>query len=100
MWTGFHALGRGGLEHTEENDPAERYPGCGRQRSDNWLASGHNDFDSRMFSAINDMLLDMLAAVARRDYEQRRERQQQGIARAKREGKYKGRQLISLAMTP
>lgn len=42
-----------------------------------WLASGHNDFDSRMFSAINDMLLDMLAAVARRDYEQRRERQQQ-----------------------
>nr|ARO45645.1 hypothetical protein PMPNAOBH_00004 [Escherichia coli] len=36
-----------------------------------WLASGHNDFDSRMFSAINDMLLDMLAAVARRDYEQR-----------------------------
>ncbi|MCQ3960512.1 recombinase family protein, partial [Klebsiella pneumoniae] len=37
-----------------------------------WLASGHNDFDSRMFSAINDMLLDMLAAVARRDYEQRR----------------------------
>ncbi|EBL7509842.1 resolvase [Salmonella enterica subsp. diarizonae] len=58
-----------------------------------WLASGHNDFDSRMFSAINDMLLDMLAAVARRDYEQRRERQQQGIARAKREGKYKGRQV-------
>ncbi len=28
-----------------------------------WLASGH-DFDSRMFFAINDMLLDMLAAVA------------------------------------
>ncbi|HCB1815285.1 TPA: recombinase family protein, partial [Citrobacter braakii] len=39
------------------------------------------------------MLLDMLAAVARRDYEQRRERQQQGISRAKREGKYKGRQV-------
>lgn len=58
-----------------------------------WLVSGHNDFDNRMFSAINDMLLDMLAAVARRDYEQRRERQQQGIARAKREGKYKGRQV-------
>lgn len=57
-----------------------------------WLASGHSDFDSRMFSAINDMLLDMLAAVARRDYEQRRERQQQGIGRAKKEGKYKGRQ--------
>lgn len=54
-----------------------------------WLASGHNNFDSRMFSAINDML----TAVARRDYEQRRKRQQQGIARAKREGKYKGRQV-------
>lgn len=39
------------------------------------------------------MLLDMLAAVARRDYEQRRVRQQQGISRAKREGKYKGRQV-------
>jgi DNA invertase Pin-like site-specific DNA recombinase len=51
-----------------------------------------------MFSAINDMLLDMLAAVARRDYEQSRERQQQGISRAKREGKYKGRRLISPAM--
>lgn len=58
-----------------------------------WMASGIHDFDSRMFAAINDMLLDMLAAVARRDYEQRRERQRQGIARAKREGKYKGRQV-------
>ncbi|HBE9082548.1 TPA: recombinase family protein [Yersinia enterocolitica] len=43
-----------------------------------WLASGIHDFDSRMFTAINDMMLDMLAAVARRDYEQRRERQKQG----------------------
>ncbi len=38
-------------------------------------------------AAINDMLLDMLAAVARRDYEQRRERQRHGISKAKkREG--------------
>ncbi|MGL4858584.1 MAG: recombinase family protein [Enterobacteriaceae bacterium] len=51
------------------------------------------DFDHRMFSAINDMLLDMLAAVARRDYEQRRERQQQGITKAKKEGKYQGRKI-------
>lgn len=58
-----------------------------------WLASGIHDFDSRMFAAINDMLLDMLAAVARRDYEQRRVRQKQGIDRAKREGKYKGRKV-------
>ncbi|RKT89352.1 DNA invertase Pin-like site-specific DNA recombinase [Rahnella aquatilis] len=58
-----------------------------------WLASGIHDFDSRMFAAINDMLLDMLAAVARRDYEQRRVRQKQGIDRAKREGKYKGKKV-------
>ena len=51
-----------------------------------WIASGSHDFDSRMFAAINDMLLDMLAAVARRDYEQRRERQRQGISKAQREG--------------
>lgn len=58
-----------------------------------WLSSGMNDFDDRMFAAINDMLLDMLAAVARRDYEQRRERQRQGIAKAKAEGKYQGRKI-------
>jgi DNA invertase Pin-like site-specific DNA recombinase len=36
-----------------------------------------------MFSAINAMLLDMLAAVARKDYEDRRRRQAQGIEKAK-----------------
>ncbi len=52
-----------------------------------------NEFDARMFGAINDMLLDMLAAIARRDYEQRRERQQQGIAKARIAGKYRGRKI-------
>jgi len=37
------------------------------------------------------ILLDMLAAIARKDYEDRRNRQMQGIARAKAEGKYSGR---------
>lgn len=37
------------------------------------------------------MMLDMLAAIARKDYEDRRNRQMQGIARAKTEGKYSGR---------
>ena len=37
------------------------------------------------------MLLDILAAIARRDYEQRRERQTQGIAKARANGKYRGR---------
>jgi DNA invertase Pin-like site-specific DNA recombinase len=48
-------------------------------------------FTSRMLGAINDMLLDMLAAVARKDYEDRRRRQNEGIAKAKAQGAYKGR---------
>jgi DNA invertase Pin-like site-specific DNA recombinase len=44
-----------------------------------------------MFEAINGMLLDMLAAVARKDYVDRRRRQAQGQAKAKAEGRYKGR---------
>jgi DNA invertase Pin-like site-specific DNA recombinase len=52
-----------------------------------------NEFDARMFGAINDMLLDMLAAIARRDYEQRRERQKQGIEKAQAAGKYRGRKI-------
>ena len=39
------------------------------------------------------MLLDMLAAVARKDYEDRRRRQYEGIEKARKEGKYKGRQI-------
>lgn len=39
------------------------------------------------------MLLDMLAAVSRKDYEDRRRRQEQGIKIAKEKGKYRGRQI-------
>jgi DNA invertase Pin-like site-specific DNA recombinase len=56
------------------------------------MASGTADeFSGRMFEAINGMLLDMLAAVARKDYVDRRRRQAQGQAKAKAEGRYKGR---------
>lgn len=55
------------------------------------LATNADDFTSRMFAAINDMLLDMLAAIARKDYEDRRRRQAQGIENAKAKGLYKGR---------
>ncbi len=56
------------------------------------MASGKvDDFTARMFDAINAMLLDMLAAVARKDYEDRRRRQMQGQAKAKAAGKYVGR---------
>ncbi|MCY1304648.1 putative transposon DNA-invertase [compost metagenome] len=44
-----------------------------------------------MLEAVNGMLLEMLAAVARKDYEDRRRRQAEGIARGKAEGVYKGR---------
>lgn len=50
-----------------------------------------DEFTSRMLDAVNNMMLDMLAAIARKDYEQRRERQKQGINKAKQDGKYKGR---------
>lgn len=52
----------------------------------------HSDeFTGRMLTAINDLMLDMLAAVARKDYQDRRRRQREGIEKAKLEGKYKGR---------
>jgi DNA invertase Pin-like site-specific DNA recombinase len=58
-----------------------------------WMMAKTNsdDFTASMFDAINSMMLDMLAAVARKDYEDRRRRQEQGQARAKSEGLYKGR---------
>ena len=44
-----------------------------------------------MLKAVNGMMLDMLAAIARKDYEDRRRRQAEGISKAKTEGKYRGR---------
>lgn len=53
--------------------------------------SKSDDFTLRMFEAINAMMLDMLAAVARKDYDDRRRRQAQGQAKAKAEKRYTGR---------
>jgi DNA invertase Pin-like site-specific DNA recombinase len=50
-----------------------------------------SDFQARMFEAINAMMLDMLAAVARKDYEDRRRRQSEGISKARSAGAYRGR---------
>lgn len=50
-----------------------------------------DEFTDRMLGAINSMLVEMIAAIARKDYEQRRERQAQGIQKAKAKGKYQGR---------
>ena len=57
-----------------------------------WISAAPSDeFTGRMFEAINGMMLDVLAAVARKDYEDRRRRQAQGQAKAKAEGRYRGR---------
>ena len=55
------------------------------------LAKGDDEFTSRMLAAVNGMLLDMLAAIARKDYEDRRRRQAEGTAKAKAAGRYRGR---------
>ena len=46
-----------------------------------------------MFDAINGMMLDMLAAVARKDYADRRRRQMQGSAR-EQQAQYQDRCLL------
>lgn len=51
-----------------------------------------DEFTSSMIKAINSMMMDMLAAIARKDYQDRRRRQAEGIKKAKEEGKYRGRQ--------
>lgn len=60
-----------------------------------WQLANANpdDFTTRMISALNSMMLDMLAAIARKDYLDRRRRAAQGVARAKAMNpeKYRGR---------
>lgn len=59
--------------------------------SHQFMKTVNDEFTVRMLEAINAMMLDMLAAVARKDYDDRRRRQAEGVQRAKAEGKYKGR---------
>ncbi len=51
-----------------------------------------DEFSQAMLKAINGMMLDMLAAIARKDYQDRRRRQEEGIVKAKVAGKFRGRQ--------
>jgi len=55
------------------------------------MANGADEMTARMLEALNAMMLDMLAAIARKDYTDRRRRQAQGIAKLKAEGGYRGR---------
>ncbi|RMQ99203.1 recombinase family protein, partial [Pseudomonas syringae group genomosp. 7] len=54
-------------------------------------AQSGDEFTDRMLAAINYMMIDMMAAIARKDYQQRRLRQAQGIEKARASGVYKGR---------
>jgi DNA invertase Pin-like site-specific DNA recombinase len=58
-----------------------------------WMGAGANldEATQGLLDAVNRMLLDMLAVVARKDYTDRRRRQAQGIEKAKTQGLYKGR---------
>ena len=57
-----------------------------------WMgAETRDDATQGMLDAVNRMLLDMLAVVARKDYDDRRRRQSQGIAKAQQAGLYRGR---------
>ena len=50
-----------------------------------------DDFTTRIFEAVNGTMLDVLPAVARKDYEDRRRRQREGIEKARARGAYRGR---------
>jgi len=52
-----------------------------------------DEMTGRVMGAINEMIVEIASAQAERDYLQRRERQQQGIERAKRQQLYKGRKI-------
>ncbi|NUU65110.1 recombinase family protein [Enterobacteriaceae bacterium BIT-l23] len=51
-----------------------------------------SDLTSGILRAVNAMLIDILATMARQDYETRRKRQAQGIERAKAAGAYTGKE--------
>jgi len=55
--------------------------------------SNDDEMTGRVLAAINSMLLEVVAAQAEADYLQRRQRQMQGIEKAKRQQKYRGRPL-------
>jgi DNA invertase Pin-like site-specific DNA recombinase len=50
-----------------------------------------DSFTYSMLKAINAMMLDMLAAISRKDYEDRRRRQAEGIVKAREQGRFRGR---------
>lgn len=51
-----------------------------------------DDMTKTLYKGLSNMVLDMLAVIARKDYDDRRRRQAQGIAKAKARGLYAGRE--------
>ncbi|EIV8504249.1 recombinase family protein [Vibrio diabolicus] len=51
-----------------------------------------DEMQQRILESVNSMLIEILAATASKDYEDRRRRQREGIEKAKARGKFKGRQ--------
>ncbi len=54
-------------------------------------STNSDDITTRIMQAVNGMLIEIMATMAREDYLKRRQRQAQGIAKAQAKGKYKGR---------
>ncbi|CAH5397687.1 hypothetical protein AI2857V1_3425 [Serratia marcescens] len=50
-----------------------------------------NNLTNGILRAVNDMLVDIFATMARQDYEARRKRQAQGIEKAKVAGLFTGK---------
>lgn len=57
-----------------------------------FLKGDPDDFNYRINMALNSMMLETLAAVARKDYLDRKTRQREGIERARAQGRYRGKQ--------
>ncbi|ENV0923265.1 recombinase family protein [Vibrio parahaemolyticus] len=57
-----------------------------------YTATKMDSFTKGVLDGVNRLIMDILAATARKDYEDRRRRQAEGIKAAKAEGKYKGKQ--------
>lgn len=57
----------------------------------NMLQGDDNPLIAGVMKAVNSMMIDLLATMARQDYETRRARQAQGIAKAKEAGVYVGK---------
>lgn len=55
------------------------------------IAAASDGIAKIVLESVQEMLLKLALQMARDDYDQRRNRQQQGVALAKTEGKYKGR---------